>query len=117
MTEDLDAISRTIRQAGLAQSVVINGGTLIEGLIEVTDIHYQIDLFPTPSREAALGHATEQRHLATFEDLGWLAGAGAGPLTFAAARGGLAVAAPRSAANPFLALAAVDALVNGAEVH
>ncbi len=56
--------------------------------------------------EAALGNAAEQRHLAAFEGPVGHLGAGAGVLAFAAARGGLAVAAAGAAADAFLALAA-----------
>src|SRR5262249_48942561 len=77
----------------------------------------QEDAVPGGVAEAALGDAPEQRHLAALEQLARHVGAGAGPLALAAARGRLAVAAARTPADPLLALALGDALVNGAEVH
>src|SRR5262249_35779845 len=67
--------------------------------------------------EAALGNAPKQRHLPTLEEGGRLLGAGAGPLAFTPAAGGLAVAAPRAAPDPFAGLALVDAVMNSRKVH
>src|SRR5262249_40971490 len=84
---------------------------------EVADVDHVVELVPGGVAEAALGDAAEQLHLAAFEELRRLLGAGAGPLALAAAGGGLAVAGADAAADALRAPQLVDADVYLRQVH
>src|SRR5262249_2719618 len=85
--------------------------------LEVADVDLDVDLAPGVVAEAALGNAADERHLAAFREGMRLLGAGAAPLPFVAARGGLAVAAADAAAHAFLESHPVNANVDGGQIH
>src|SRR5262249_35217767 len=115
--QDADAVGRAVGQPGFLQGLGVDGGAVVEGAVQVADVHHEVMPVPGGVAEAALGDAAEELHLAALEEGGRLLGAGAGPLALAAARGGLAVAAADAAADALLLAVLVDALVNGRQVH
>src|SRR5260370_1128976 len=115
--QNANSVGGPLRQASRFKRLMRHLVAIVKSLIEIADVNRQKVLIPGGMTEAALGHAAEQLHLAAFKKRRWLLGAGTGPLAFAAARGGLAVAAARTTTHAFLLLQFVDAYMYAAKVH
>src|SRR5262249_603911 len=117
VAQDADAVAWPLGQPRLAQRRAVHGGAVRERLVEIADVHDEILPRPGGVAEAALGDATEQRHLAAFKDFRRFVGAGTGAVAVAGGGGGVAVAAADAPAHALLAPPLLDAVVNGAQVH
>src|SRR5262249_44174982 len=113
VAEDAHAVRGSLGETGLFEGLGVHRGAGLELRVEVADVGDVVGLIPRRVAESALGDAAEQRHLPALERPARVAGPGAGVLSLVAAGGGLAVPAADAAADAFLALAAVDALVDG----
>src|SRR5438045_31916 len=99
VAEDLDAVVLPLHQAGLAQSVLVDRGAVVEAL-QVAEVYHGV-LFLEDVREAALRQTAMQRHLAAFE--AEAAGeAGARLLPLLAAAGRFSVAGAGTASDALL---------------
>src|SRR5262249_788750 len=117
VAQDADAVGRPLGEADALQRLLVDRLAFLERLVEVADVDDVEGAVPGGVAEAAFGDAAEQLHLPALEQRRRLLGAGAGPLTLAAARGRLAVAAADAAADALLALELVNAGVNAGQVH
>ena len=104
VAQNADAIGRSIGQSRLPQRLLIDGGAVGKGFIQIAHVDHEIAMGPSGVTEAALGDAAKERHLAAFKCALGHIGAGAGPLAFAAAGSRLAVTAARAPAHALLPL-------------
>src|SRR5258707_4304613 len=105
-----NALRRPVGQAGFAEGLLIDGGAVGKGLVQIAHVDDEISMGPASVTEATLRKASKEGHLAAFKTCLGLIGSGAGPLALAAAGGGLAVAAARTPADTLLPLEPVHAL-------
>src|SRR5579862_5539627 len=116
VAKNADPVRGAIGQSLGLERGGIDRGAVLER-VQLADVDHVIGLVPGGMAKTTLGNAPEQGHLAAFEAPVRHFGAGAGVLALAAARGGLAVAAARTAADALLAFAAGYADMYGGKVH
>src|SRR5262249_41559832 len=96
---------------------MIDGRTIFERLVQISDVDHMEALVPGLVAETAFGDAAEERHLPPLKSPTGHVGAGAGILSLAPARGGLAMAAANAATSAFLPFAAVCAVMQTKQIH